>query len=303
MSAAREGYIVLFGIILLLVFGGCTGSKAPREEGTQIVVSIEPQAYIVKRVGGPTVTVNVLVPAGQSPATYEPTPKQMAALEKSDVYFRTGVPFESRFLGRVAKVIGRERIVDMREGIRLRSIGHHDHGEGGEPHDGEQPDPHVWLDPQLVKTQAATVAGVLQGLTPGHSDEIAANLRAFQHDLDSVDAVIAGLLEPYRGRSIYVFHPSYGYFTDRYGLTQVAVEFEGKEPSGRHLAELVERARGDGVRAVFVQRQFSQKTAETIAAAIGAEVVSLDPLSGDYLNNLTVMAERIAAALAPEGSP
>lgn len=277
--------IFLAALILLGMPGAARADATP----VRIFVSILPQAYFVERIGTDKVDVNVLVGPGQSPATYEPTPKQMANLGVSSVYFRIGTPFETGFIEKIWRNFKQLEIVDTREGVPLLYFRHH--GEA------EEPDPHIWLDPKRVKIQAATICRALCAIDPADSEHYSNNLRAFQEDLDRIDAEITTVLEPYRGQKIYVFHPAFGYFCDSYGLVQEAVEIEGKEPTPRQLSELISRARQEGVRIIFVQPQFSRKGAETIAREIGGAVVPLDPLSRDYLQNLKEMAALIRTSL------
>jgi len=302
-GAGRFVTVVAFLIVAALALASCNNNKS--DSGTVrpvAFVSVQPQAWLAEQIGGNDLLVEVLVPPAQSPATYEPTPKQMAALEMADVYFRIGVPFESRFMSKLRAIIGDEKIVDLRRNTTPRFLsGHsHDAGDNADDHHGEVPDPHIWLDPQLVKIQARTVADELARLIPAAAGHFESRRQQLEARLDSVDAVVDSLLAPYRGRTIYVFHPSYGYFTDRYGLTQVAVEIDGKEPSARQLSDLITAARTDRINTLFVQPQYSTKTAATVAAAIEADLVTLDPLSRDYFDNLVDMARKIARSLITE---
>jgi zinc transport system substrate-binding protein len=278
--------------------------------------SIAPQEFFVKRVGGDLVSVGVLVGPGQSPHTFEPTPKQMAGLAESDVYFAIGLPFEDRLLGRVEQLGTGIRVVDTSEGIARRQVEHaHGHDED-ERHDarhegahaadhatsadddhGGLPDPHTWLNPRFARTQARNICGALKELVPEHGEELEANLSELLHDLDALDAELAEALGPLAGESIYVFHPAFGYFTDAYDLRQIPIELGGMEPSARELAGLIERATAEGVRVIFVQPQFSTRSARAIAEEIGGAVVPIDPLSADYMNNLRTIAREVAEAL------
>jgi len=281
---------------------GCVSPPANAEEPLEIWVSILPQHQIVQRIAGDLARIGVLVKPGHSPATYEPTPKQMAELEGADLLFRIGVPFETSLLRSVEELLPTLEIVDGRRGIdlvpmedavaRAASSGRdHHHGSG-------LPDPHFWLDPQLMKIHAKTVCEVLCERAPHGAGYFQSNLAAFLDDLDETHRRISTRLAPFAGRSIYVFHPAYGYFTRRYGLRQVAVEVGGKEPTARRLGQLVDTAAEAGVQSIFVQPQFSGNAARAVADAVGAELVELDPLAADYLSNLDRMAERVAAALA-----
>jgi len=286
-----KGALFLSAAVCLLCFSSVYGGEKEKVR-LSLFVSILPQAYFVERVGGSHVEVEVLVGPGQSPATFELTPKQMAKLTQADAYFRIGLPFEKRLVGKIQTALSDLRVVDTRQGIQLRTMEHEHHNDGS--------DPHLWLDPMLVKVQAATVCEELCRLDPVNVDAYKKNLKAFKADLDEVDAKITQALEQLKGRKFYVFHPSYGYFGDAYGLTQVAVEVEGKEPSARRLAALIDQAKEDSVKVIFVQPQFSAKSAKAVAEAIGGVIVPIDPLARDYLKNLEDIAEKIARGLAKE---
>jgi len=294
----RKNLVALMVLVPMLVFLQLARGQGERAK-VPVFVSIIPQACFLERIGGNHVDVEVLVGEGQSPHSYEPTPKQMANLARARAYFRIGVPVEKGFMRKIRQSHKNLLIVETQKGIVYRYLaGHHqDHGERqGKRHmaagQGE-PDPHIWMNPKLVKIQARNIQAALGRLDPIHKREYAANLQAFEADLDRVDARIARSLAPFRGSNIYVFHPAFGYFADAYGLIQVPIEIEGKEPSARQLADLIDRAKKDRVKVMFVQPQFSRRSAEAVAKAIGGVVVPIDPLARDYLANL----ERIAVAV------
>ncbi|MDP8222852.1 MAG: zinc ABC transporter substrate-binding protein [Candidatus Lernaella stagnicola] len=282
---------------LLLCLGVANAAAAPLE----VFVSIVPQKYFVERVGGEEVSVAVLVGPGRSPATYDPTPAQMARLSRAAVLFRIGVPFENRLMTKIPTVCPNLRIVDTRRGVKLLAM-EEDHGHD-DGHDHAGMDPHIWLDPKRVKVQARTIAESLSELRPAAAATFRANLAAFERDLDEVDARIGRVLAPFRGRSFMVFHPSYGYFGDSYGLVQIAVEASGKSPGPRQIARWVDWARAENIRIVFVQPQFASSAVHTIAQSIDGAVVPMDPLAEDYLTNLEAMARRIEEALGDSERP
>ncbi|MBN2687407.1 MAG: zinc ABC transporter substrate-binding protein [Deltaproteobacteria bacterium] len=285
-----KGMFNALSVLLLLVMFGATSAAQGASPPVKVFVSILPQAYFVERIGGDAVDVDVLVGPGHEPATYEPTPKQMARMGHAQVYFRIGTPFEEGFIGKLGKIFKGLLIVDTRKGVPLRYF---------ESSSGKEiPDPHIWLDPKRGKIQAETIYRTLREIDPVHEEMYKRNLRAFNEDLDAVDGKIAHALDPLRGRSIYVFHPAFGYFCDSYGLKQIAVEVEGKEPSPKQLSRLIDRAKKEGVKVIFVQPEFSGKNARVIARAIGGAVVPMDPLARDYLNNLDTMADHIKEALS-----
>jgi zinc transport system substrate-binding protein len=257
-----------------------------------VFVSIPPQAWLTEQLAQDLVRVEILLPPGASPATYEPTPRQMAALDRSQLYLQIGAPFEGPVLAKVADLMPELRVVDCRAGVQFLPIDGENHGHGG-----ELLDPHIWLDPQRMKIIARTSARTLQELLPDRAQEIEERLAALLSAIDASDRRAAEILAPYAGSTLLVFHPAYGYFTRRYGLRQAAIEVEGKAPSARRMATVVDGLRRQKVPALFVQPQFSRTTAERVADALDCELVELDPLAGDYLANLETMATRIAEAL------
>lgn len=271
-----------------------TPARLPAAAGDgrlEVWVSILPHTEIVGRIVGDRATVHTLVQPGHSPTTYEPTPRQLAALWDADLLVRTGVPFERALLAKVAAIHPDLRVVDANSGIRLEPM-----TDGDDEHDHGGLDPHVWLDPMLVKVQAATVRDALCDLSAAHCAEFDANLAAYQEELDRTDLEIRSILAPVAGRTIYVFHPAYGYFARRYGLHQTSVEVAGKEPTPRQLTAFAESARRAGIKVIFVQPQFLGRGARSVAEAMGCEIVELDPLAPDLSANLVRMAKRIAAA-------
>ncbi|MCK5219620.1 zinc ABC transporter substrate-binding protein [bacterium] len=246
-------------------------------EPLSIFVSILPQALFVERVGGKHVKVEVMVRPGHSPATYEPTPKQILALAGAKIYFRIGVPFEETWMERIKSLNPGLHIVDTRQGIRLRDK-----------------DPHIWLSPRRVKIQAATIRNTLASLDIRHQKDYDENLRQFQNELTKLDQDLKTILAPLEKRRFMVFHPSWGYFAADYGLEMVPIEIEGKDPGPRTLARLIVRVETQGFKTIFVQQQFSNKTAAAIAKALDARVVVIDPLAPDYFTNLRRTAKLIA---------
>jgi len=258
------------------------GQPAPAaaRDGLRVAVCIDPLAYLVERIGGQLVDTSVLVAPGQDPHTYEPTPGQMARLAESRLYFAIGLPFENRLLPRIRELSSDLTVVDAGRGVARR---------GG--------DPHIWMSPRLARTIAGNVCDALVAADPRNTAAYRAGLDSLLADLDALDAEIAAALKPLRGRSIYVFHDAFGYFADAYGMRQVAIETGGREPGPRHVAELIESAKADGVRVIFVQPQFSTMSAEAIAREIGGAVVRFDPLARDYIVNLRQAAMTVRDAL------
>ena len=261
-----------------------------------VFVSILPQAGFVAEIGGAEVTVSVLVGPGHSPATYEPTPRQMAALEGARLFLSAGVPFERGLLPKIAASPRAPLIVGLRPPAGAPgAIADHDHGHDHDHGDGI--DPHTWLDPRQAIAMADTICLHLGRLRPAAAPGFTARRDKLVARLQALDAELATTLAPVAGRQFFVFHPAYGHFARRYGLVQVAVEEGGHEPGAKQLAAVIDQAKAAGARAIVVQPQFSRRSAETIARATGAEILVLDPLAQDYEANLRRIAAALLAAL------
>jgi zinc transport system substrate-binding protein len=232
-----------------------------------------------------------MVGPGDSPETYEPTPRQIAALASTRMYFQIGVPFERVWMMRLRAANSAMLVVDTTADIQRRSI----EGSGSPASSGYGfSDPHVWTSPMLVKSMAVHIRDTLMKLDPAHAEAYERNYRQFAADLDALDAEIRARLSPYAGRAFLVFHASWGYFADTYGLRQIAIEAGGKEPGPRALARVISEARALKIRTVFVQPQFSRASAEMIAKQIGGHVVVIDPLAENYIENMRHVATSFA---------
>jgi zinc transport system substrate-binding protein len=300
---ARRACLGLFAASALLAVTCARAQTAA--EPLPVFVSLLPQKQIVERIGGDAVKVDVLVLPGQSPATYDPTPQQMVALAQAAVYFLIGVPFENTWVPKIRQAHPKLTIVDTRQGIKLQPMGghDHDHDHGPKPTAGVTSktsgtlDPHIWTSPPLVKQQAATVRDALIGLRPAERARFEAGYARYAAELDALDAELRRLLSGKAQRRFMVFHPAWGYLASAYGLKQIPIEIEGKEPSPQALARIIESAKAEGIRVIFVQKQFSRTAAEQIARAIGGEVVTIDPLAEDFVGNTREVAQALARGL------
>jgi zinc transport system substrate-binding protein len=251
----------------------------------QVFVSVLPQKYFAERVGGARATVSVMVGPGRSPATYEPSPKQMALLEDTLLYFRVGVPFEQAWMERIAETNPEMVIVDTGAQISSR------------PGSGEEADPHIWTSPLLADHIARTMKDAFAAADPDHRLEYEQNYSRLAADLGQLDTDIRLSLASLERRKFLVFHPAWGYFADTYGLEQIAIERGGHEPGAKHLAEVIDTARREKIRVIFVQEQFSRRNARAVAAEAGAELVVVNPLAEDYIANLRAVAALFAEAM------
>ena len=274
---------------------GCGDSKAPDSASQQInvVVSILPQAYMVKQIGKDRVHVTVMVPPGSNPATYEPSSEQMKSLSDADIYVRIRVPFEDSWMEKFTSLNPKMTIIDQSARIeRIRGSDYnvtHNHA-GGE-------DPHIWLSPTLVMMQVENICKGLSGYDPAFTKFYQENAAAFNEDIDFLHRYIKASFDGVPRSSFITFHPSWTYFARDYGLKQVVMEVEGKEPSASELANIIRIAKRERIHVVFAAPQFSSRSAEVLAKEIDGKVVMIDPLARDWAGNLRHVAETIAEEL------
>ncbi len=309
---------------LLIIFTPITAAYAKNE--INVHVSILPVKYFVDKIGSGHVVTHLLLEPGENPTTYTPSPNQIKSLRAADLFFRIGIPFENAIIKHI-KSISKSTIVDLRKGIKLRKIeSHSDHlpdennkhidnnpaGEdppdnnpsvkilsGKYPHDENYLglDPHIWMDPENVKVIAKTIFQTLVSINPENQIIYQKKYHQFVRELEDLDQYLKLTLKQFLGENLFVFHPSFGYFTDAYGLNQLAIETMGKAPRGKTLANLIKLAKKEQTKILFVQPQFDRNTANKIALNIGGSVVSIDPLAYNYLQSMKTIGETIGAIL------
>jgi zinc transport system substrate-binding protein len=288
-------WTVIAALVLIFAPLARAGEQVP------VFVSIVPQKYFVEQIGGELVDVGVMVRPGASPATYEPRPKQMVDLSKARVYFAVGVPFENVWLKKITAANSKMKVVHTDRGIeKLPMAAHHEaDGDADDDHHHEDGglDPHIWLSPPLVKFQIRAILTALQEIDPSHAADYEANHDQFVSKIDALDSELKTMFADQQGLRFMVFHPSWGYFAHGYGLEQIPIEIEGKNPKPAQLKELIEHARENNIKVVFAQPQFSAKSARLVAGEIGGQVVFADPLAEDWLANLREVADKFKAAL------
>jgi zinc transport system substrate-binding protein len=246
---------------------------------TRVLVSIAPQKYLVEEIGGEKVSVTVIVPAGASSHTYEPTPKQIVSMKSGEIWFRLGESFEDRLL----KVLPQTHIIDHRKGIELIGGGCGCCNPGGA-------DPHIWLSPSLLIIQARQIAEALCQHDPSHEALFKQNLERLVEQLEALDVEMRDILRE-APKTILVSHPAYGYLCRDYGLIQLPVEMEGHEPTPRYLADLILKARSLKIQTVFLQPQHSVKGGMRVAKELGAKSLFLDPYAENVIDNLREIAK------------
>lgn len=274
-------------LLAALLLGACSAHRTADDR--TIYVSIPPLKSLVGAITEADFPIEVLVPAGASPETFEPTPKQYIAVQRAQWLFQIGLLDFERVLS--AKIADPARVVDLHTGIELlEGSCSHQHEAGH--HHSHGIDPHLWTSPRALQQMAATLFRTIEAAYPD-SVRYRTNYERLQRTLADLDARTAERLAASGVRSVFLYHPALTYYVRDYGLQQIAIEQEGKEPSARHLARLIRQAREEGVRRILYQIQFPKSTVEAIAADIGAEAAPFDPLGEDAVANIDAVTALI----------
>jgi zinc transport system substrate-binding protein len=286
--------IIFFVIFLPLLLSSCLRQAA--KEGLLIAVSIPPQAWFVSQIAGGMAEVLILVTPGHNPHNYEPAPKQIQALSSARAWILSGVEFEISLLPKITSLFPKLLIVDGTEGAQFRMLSEYEHDDEHE-YTFLEIDRHTWLGRQPVKILASHITDTLS-LTDKENElyycgQYEKLISLIDDEYDKLKAV----LSPLWGKSVFVYHPSFGYFLDEFGIIQKAVETDGKEPGPRELHRLIVTLKEEQAAAIFVQIQFPVSAAKTLASAAGVELIGLDPLAQDWLDNIRSMGLALQKAV------
>lgn len=319
-------YFVLFSMGLLLFSCGKTAST-----DRILSVTIEPQRYFAEQLVDSFFRVQTVVPTGTSPETYDPSPAQMAALSQSVAYFTIGhIGFEEQWLDKIKKNNPQLPIYDTSLGVELIETGveahehehgeecdhqhgeecthehgedcDHDHGEEGHVHGPAcghghhhgPVDPHTWSSPKQVKIIVRNMCKALIALDPDNEATYKNNLSKVEAEIAATDSILTDLFAKASSKSFIIYHPALTYLARDYGLSQYCLEMDGKEPSPAQMQALSVMAKESGTRVVFIQEEFDKKNAETIAKEVNAKLVTIDPLSYQWSEELIRIAKAIA---------
>jgi len=278
----------VFLIIALIIAISCN-RNSPDSGAKIITVSIAPFGYFVKEIAGDDFNVNIMVPAGANPHIYEPYPEQLTKLRKSLAYISNGyLGFEITWLGRfyeMNKSMTRLSLGDAIVPIKSEHEHEGDHTEGA--------DPHYWVSPKCAASMALSVKKLLCTLNPSSAEKYESNYALLVSKIGELDKKALSLFSSYNGKSFMIYHPNLAYLARDYGLVEVSVEFEGKEPPPSRLKNLIDFSRTKNIHTIFVQREYDVRNAKAIADEIDAEVVVIDPLSGDWMKSTTDIIEAL----------
>lgn len=286
------------GIVAFCTLTLCLNVASTKDFNTQkpiISVSIAPIGYFVKQIAKNTADINLIIPPNSDEHTLDFKPSVVADLQKSAVYFTIGLEIEAILAQKFKGV----KIVDISKGVaKINDTHEHNHGDlhaDNHAHESHsRKDPHIWLDPILVKTLSQNIANTLRELYPQNAKFYAQNLAEFEAKLDSLHAQIIQILSQSKHKKFIIYHPSLSYFAKRYNLTQIPVEIKSKEPKARDLQTIITRAKKEQIRTIFVQAGFAQKSAKTLAKELNANVAQINHLSDEWDKQMLNIARQIA---------
>lgn len=264
-----------------------------------VATSIMPQLALVNTIGGDKVNAVAMIPAGASPHSYEPKPSQMTAITKAKAYFTVGIEFEEAWMGRFHSQNKNMIIFDSTKGIKkIAMIKHHDEDEHEDHHghhEHEGLDPHVWTTPKNMIIMAANIKNTLVKIDPDNKILYNTNYIKLVASLKQTDLQIKTILKNTpKGSKFMIFHPAWGYFAKDYNLVQLPIELEGKEPKPKELIALINRAKKEHIKAIFVSSEFSAKSASQISKTLNIPVVKISNLGYNWHSYMTSFAKAIA---------
>ncbi len=298
----KKTYLVIFlllGLALITALSGCTeeaeeivGEEEEQEAVSEKIVaavSIVPQKAFLEAVGKDLVDVVLLVPPGNSPGNYEPTPQEMESFSQAEIYFAIGVPTEAANIMPQAEEFENMKIVRLQDEVAAvlpdREI---------RP---DRRDPHIWLSPKRAKVMVEIMANELSLLDETNREIYEANAQQFIAELDELDKFLQETFSTVSSNKFIVFHPAFGYIADDYGLEMYALEQDGKEATPQRMQEMVDLAKKEGIKVIYYQKEIDSHQSVAFAEEIGGKTVQLAPLSPHYIDNLRKMAETMAEAL------
>lgn len=282
--------MIIIRLLFLLLLPLCLQGTEDKTLSHYVLVSVAPHRFFVQKIAGDTVFIGLLVPAGDSAHTYEPTPKQMIQASKADAWFQIGEPFEKRASSALLSRNPTLQLIDLRQGLELI----YDHSCAHCRNRPDSADPHIWLSSRLAKRQAQTIAEALSRLYPENRDLYMSNLGLFINELTELDNDIKNMFKDKSPKTIVVSHPAYAYFCRDYGLKQISIEFEGRDPSPQQLTMLLQELKTLSIKTIYTQPQYSVKGAQLIAQQLDVKTVSLNPYSEDYLNTMRAIGKNFS---------
>ena len=285
---------ILLGLALtlsLMFSAGCNNESAETTSDAAdkkliVAVTIVPEQTFVEAVCGDFAEVITMIPPGNSPENYEPTPEQMENFSDASLYFSIGVPAEE---ANILPIVGDVKVVSLQE--EVASV------YADRTFDSGERDPHIWLSPKRVKVMIDAIAREMGKIDPTNENIYKENAEAYNEQLDSLDKQIKSALNGVQSKNFIVYHPAFGYLANDYGLTMYALEDEGKEATPQHLQDMIDLAKQENIKVIFYQDEIDSSQSEAFAEEIGGKTQQLAPLAANYIENLKSMAETMAEVM------
>lgn len=283
-----------WSLLLLIVIIACSPAKKANEKDV-ITVTILPQKYFVDRIAGNLADVNVLIPPGASPELYSLVPSQLKEVVRSKAWLRLDhVGFELSWFDKIMAAKPELEVFVVSKGIDLIQGDEEEHGDHMHP---GGVDPHFWMSPREVAIIAENTLNALISLYPEQEQTLRTNYEALKADISHIDQHVQEALQNVRNRSFLVFHPALTYFARQYGLEQISLEEKGKEPSPKHVQQVVQHAKEKGIRIIFIQKEFDRSNAQIIAEEIGGQIIQINPLNYDWVEQMKETTGNLKNAL------
>ncbi len=284
---------IILLLVVAMIVASCGSKKSTEKKAVAnvITVSILPQQTFIKKIAGDDFEVNVLIPPGSSPAAYTLLPSQLKDISHSAIWFRIGyIGFEHSWKDKIAQANSNMKVVNISEGLdliadKIEQHGDHVHIDGV--------DPHVWLSPIMVKKMSQRILDELISLKPEKTATYQENYLRFVKECDELNNELKNKLKAYEGRKFIVFHPSLSYYAREYGLVQHSLESGGKEPTPQHLKNVVDMAKKEDIKTIYIQSEFDREHARVFAQEIGGNIIQVQPLNPEWAENLRKMTNTL----------
>lgn len=289
-------------ILTAIAITSCTSNT--KTEVKEISVTIEPQKYFLEQIVGNKYAVNCITPSGSNPESFDATPSQMMALGNSTLYFKVGyLPIEDILIGKTASNNPILKIIDSSEGIEVIGEAHvhhnhsnpdeHEHGAGCN-HGHAAGDPHIWSSVTTARIMAKNMYNTMLLTDSTNAKFYTESFNNLNNKFSQTDSIIRSYIDKAPSKSFIIYHPALSYYSQDYGLNQLSIESEGKSPSPMRLKELIDQAKTENVKVVFIQQEFDTKNAETIAKEIGAAIVPINLLAYNWHDEMIKIAKALA---------
>ena len=279
--------VILFALVLV---SGCR-TDFNNENKPVITASILPQRFLLQEIAGDRFDINVMIPPGASPVTYDPSPRQLQELSKSKAYFIIGhLGFENSWIKKISSLNKSMPVFNLSSGIELI---HSEHYHSIKDKKRVNADPHIWMSPKAIKTICHNIYTALKEIVPSDSLIYEHNYYRFLDEIDSLDREISNSLSELSKRKFFIYHPSLTYYARDYELIQISLEHEGKAPSPYHLKQLINLAEKENIKTIFIQEQFDIENAEVLAHEIEGKIIKINPLDEDLLNQIIYITSQL----------